>query len=72
MQDGILVDAHGRTSDPAISAAGDCTRVSGPARADAAGELAARARSTARGRGPQRRGRRLSYTEAAVVLVGAI
>jgi NADPH-dependent 2,4-dienoyl-CoA reductase/sulfur reductase-like enzyme len=25
-QDGILVDSHGRTSDPAIFAAGDCTR----------------------------------------------
>src|SRR5262249_57341441 len=25
-QDGIAVDEHGRTSDPAIHAAGDCTR----------------------------------------------
>jgi NADPH-dependent 2,4-dienoyl-CoA reductase/sulfur reductase-like enzyme len=33
--DGILVDDHGRTSDPAIFAAGDCTRIpgtSGPVR----------------------------------------
>jgi NADPH-dependent 2,4-dienoyl-CoA reductase/sulfur reductase-like enzyme len=29
-QDGIVVDDHGRTSDPAISAAGDCTRFPGP------------------------------------------
>jgi NADPH-dependent 2,4-dienoyl-CoA reductase/sulfur reductase-like enzyme len=29
-QDGILVDDHGRTSDPAIFAAGDCTRFAGP------------------------------------------
>jgi 3-phenylpropionate/trans-cinnamate dioxygenase ferredoxin reductase component len=35
VQDGILVDDHGRTSDPAIYAAGDCTRIpgaSGPVR----------------------------------------
>jgi NADPH-dependent 2,4-dienoyl-CoA reductase/sulfur reductase-like enzyme len=34
-QDGIMVDDHGRTSDPAIYAAGDCTRIpgaSGPVR----------------------------------------
>jgi NADPH-dependent 2,4-dienoyl-CoA reductase/sulfur reductase-like enzyme len=30
VQDGILVDDHGRTSDPAIFAAGDCTRFAGP------------------------------------------
>ena len=30
MQDGILVDDRGRTSDPAIFAAGDCTRFAGP------------------------------------------
>jgi 3-phenylpropionate/trans-cinnamate dioxygenase ferredoxin reductase subunit len=30
VQDGIVVDAHGRTSDPAILAAGDCTRFAGP------------------------------------------
>lgn len=30
VQDGILVDDHGRTSDPAIFAAGDCTRFVGP------------------------------------------
>ncbi len=30
MQDGIIVDDHGRTSDPAIFAAGDCTRFPGP------------------------------------------
>ena len=29
-QDGIVVDDHGRTSDPAIFAAGDCTRFPGP------------------------------------------
>jgi len=29
-QDGIIVDDHGRTSDPAIFAAGDCTRFPGP------------------------------------------
>jgi 3-phenylpropionate/trans-cinnamate dioxygenase ferredoxin reductase subunit len=29
-QDGIMVDDHGRTSDPAIFAAGDCTRFPGP------------------------------------------
>ncbi len=28
--DGIIVDDHGRTSDPAIFAAGDCTRFPGP------------------------------------------
>jgi NADPH-dependent 2,4-dienoyl-CoA reductase/sulfur reductase-like enzyme len=30
-QDGIMVDDHCRTSDPAIFAAGDCTRFPGPA-----------------------------------------
>ncbi len=30
VQDGILVDDHGRTSDPAIFAAGDCTRFARP------------------------------------------
>jgi 3-phenylpropionate/trans-cinnamate dioxygenase ferredoxin reductase component len=30
VQDGIVVDAHCRTSDPAILAAGDCTRFAGP------------------------------------------
>jgi NADPH-dependent 2,4-dienoyl-CoA reductase/sulfur reductase-like enzyme len=30
VQDGILVDDHGRTSDPLIFAAGDCTRFTGP------------------------------------------
>ncbi len=30
MQDGILVDDRGRTSDPSIFAAGDCTRFTGP------------------------------------------
>jgi 3-phenylpropionate/trans-cinnamate dioxygenase ferredoxin reductase component len=30
VQDGILVDDHCRTSDPAIFAAGDCTRFPGP------------------------------------------
>ena len=30
VQDGIVVDAQCRTSDPAIFAAGDCTRFSGP------------------------------------------
>jgi 3-phenylpropionate/trans-cinnamate dioxygenase ferredoxin reductase subunit len=30
VQDGIVVDNHGRTSDPAIFAAGDCTRFPGP------------------------------------------
>ena len=30
VQDGILVDDHCRTSDPAIFAAGDCTRFAGP------------------------------------------
>ena len=29
-KDGIVVDDHGRTSDPAIFAAGDCTRFPGP------------------------------------------
>jgi 3-phenylpropionate/trans-cinnamate dioxygenase ferredoxin reductase subunit len=29
-RDGIIVDDHGRTSDPAIFAAGDCTRFPGP------------------------------------------
>jgi 3-phenylpropionate/trans-cinnamate dioxygenase ferredoxin reductase subunit len=29
-QDGVIVDDHGRTSDPAIFAAGDCTRFPGP------------------------------------------
>jgi 3-phenylpropionate/trans-cinnamate dioxygenase ferredoxin reductase component len=29
-QDGIIVDERGRTSDPAIFAAGDCTRFPGP------------------------------------------
>jgi NADPH-dependent 2,4-dienoyl-CoA reductase/sulfur reductase-like enzyme len=31
VQDGIVVDDHCRTSDPAIFAAGDCTRFPGPA-----------------------------------------
>ncbi len=30
VQDGIVIDDHGRTSDPAIYAAGDCTRFPGP------------------------------------------
>ena len=30
VQDGVLVDDHCRTSDPAIFAAGDCTRIPGP------------------------------------------
>jgi len=30
VQDGIIVDDHCRTSDPAILAAGDCTRIPGP------------------------------------------
>jgi 3-phenylpropionate/trans-cinnamate dioxygenase ferredoxin reductase component len=30
VQDGIIVDEHCRTSDPAILAAGDCTRFAGP------------------------------------------
>lgn len=30
VQDGILVDERGRTSDPTIYAAGDCTRFAGP------------------------------------------
>jgi len=30
VDDGIIVDDHGRTSDPAIFAAGDCTRFPGP------------------------------------------
>jgi NADPH-dependent 2,4-dienoyl-CoA reductase/sulfur reductase-like enzyme len=30
VKDGIIVDDHGRTSDPAIFAAGDCTRFPGP------------------------------------------
>ncbi len=30
VKDGIVVDDHGRTSDPAIFAAGDCTRFPGP------------------------------------------
>src|SRR2546421_216816 len=30
VQDGIIVDEHCRTSDPAIFAAGDCTRIPGP------------------------------------------
>jgi NADPH-dependent 2,4-dienoyl-CoA reductase/sulfur reductase-like enzyme len=30
VRDGIIVDDHGRTSDPAIFAAGDCTRFPGP------------------------------------------
>ena len=30
VEDGIVVDAQGRTSDPAIFAAGDCTRFPGP------------------------------------------
>jgi 3-phenylpropionate/trans-cinnamate dioxygenase ferredoxin reductase component len=30
VQDGIVVDDHGRTGDPAIFAAGDCTRFPGP------------------------------------------
>ncbi len=30
VQDGVIVDDHGRTSDPAIFAAGDCTRFPGP------------------------------------------
>jgi NADPH-dependent 2,4-dienoyl-CoA reductase/sulfur reductase-like enzyme len=30
VQDGIVVDDHGQTSDPAIFAAGDCTRFPGP------------------------------------------
>ena len=30
MQDGIVVDERGRTSDPHIFAAGDCTRFPGP------------------------------------------
>ena len=30
VENGILVDDHGRTSDPAIFAAGDCTRFPGP------------------------------------------
>jgi len=30
VQDGVLVDDHCRTSDPAIFAAGDCTRFPGP------------------------------------------
>ena len=30
VQDGILVDEHCHTSDPAIFAAGDCTRIPGP------------------------------------------
>src|SRR5205807_9595482 len=29
-EDGIVVDDHGRTSDPTIFAAGDCTRFPGP------------------------------------------
>ena len=29
-QDGVIVDDHGRTSDPTIFAAGDCTRFPGP------------------------------------------
>jgi NADPH-dependent 2,4-dienoyl-CoA reductase/sulfur reductase-like enzyme len=29
-QDGVIVDNHGRTEDPAIFAAGDCTRFPGP------------------------------------------
>src|SRR5262249_56638502 len=30
VSDGIIVDRHGRTSDPVIFAAGDCTRFPGP------------------------------------------
>jgi NADPH-dependent 2,4-dienoyl-CoA reductase/sulfur reductase-like enzyme len=30
VQDGVIVDRHGRTSDPAIFAAGDCARFPGP------------------------------------------
>lgn len=30
VKDGIIVDDHGRTSDPSIFAAGDCTRFPGP------------------------------------------
>src|SRR5260370_19246278 len=30
VSEGILVDRHGRTSDPAIFAAGDCARFPGP------------------------------------------
>jgi NADPH-dependent 2,4-dienoyl-CoA reductase/sulfur reductase-like enzyme len=30
VNDGIIVDDHGRTSDPAVFAAGDCTRFPGP------------------------------------------
>jgi NADPH-dependent 2,4-dienoyl-CoA reductase/sulfur reductase-like enzyme len=30
VEDGIIVDDHGRTNDPAIFAAGDCTRFPGP------------------------------------------
>jgi 3-phenylpropionate/trans-cinnamate dioxygenase ferredoxin reductase component len=30
VQDGVIVDDHCRTSDPAIFAAGDCTRIPGP------------------------------------------
>jgi hypothetical protein len=30
VRDGIIVDDHGRTGDPAIFAAGDCTRFPGP------------------------------------------
>src|SRR5262245_32038899 len=30
VQDGVIVDRHGRTSDPTIFAAGDCTRFPGP------------------------------------------
>src|SRR5258708_19060152 len=36
---GILVDRHGRTSDPAIFAAGDCARLPGPRGAGRLGDL---------------------------------
>ena len=71
VKDGIIVDDHGRTSDPAIFAAGDCTRFPGPARPGAARELASCA-GTWRGRRPQRRRRRRRLQHRAVVLVGAI
>ena len=61
VQDGIVVDAQCRTSDPDIFAAGDVHALRHAAGRGAAGELAARP-GPRRGRRPQRRGRAATAT----------
>ena len=71
VQDGILVDDRGRTSDPAIFAAGDCTRFAGPNGPVRLENWRHAQEHGAVGR-PQRRRRRCRLQCRAVVLVGAI